>query len=84
MMKMVAKVKPSERAEVTSAILSYISIHKSRTEESMPDEKRHHISGCCWKDICAVAIIGSDKFGRQSQNASLKACLARRKNGIFE
>jgi predicted phosphoadenosine phosphosulfate sulfurtransferase len=83
-MHMLDRVRESDRAEVAKAIAGYIGVHRSRTKEAMPDAEPHPVSGCCWKDVCAVAVIGSDKFGRQSQNALLKASHARRKNGIFK
>lgn len=76
------KLSASSRSEVANGIKSLIKQHKSRSKDPIPDEHPHPESGYCWKNICIVAKVGSNKFGRQTQKITLKAIAARRKNGI--
>jgi hypothetical protein len=83
-MKLISKLKPESKAEVAKSIAGFCRQHKSKTSDAMPDSEPHPTSGLCWKHICVIARVGSDKFNRQSQKVNLKSILVRRKNGIFE
>jgi predicted phosphoadenosine phosphosulfate sulfurtransferase len=80
---LLSNLEESAKPEVASAIAALMNQHRSRTSDAIPDDKPHSISGYCWKSLCIVAKVGSDKFGRQSQKVTTKAIAVRRKNGIL-
>jgi predicted phosphoadenosine phosphosulfate sulfurtransferase len=80
---LVSRLEESAKPEVADAISSLMGMHRSRTNDAMPDDQPHPLSGYCWKFICVVAKVGSNKFGRQAQKVNNKAIAARRKNGIL-
>lgn len=80
---LVDQLNPIAKAEVAEAVSALMRSHRLRTQEQMPDETPHPQSGYCWKNICIVAKVGSNKFGRQSQKITTKAIIARRKFGVF-
>lgn len=79
---LVDQLNPSAKAEVAKAISQLMGAHRARTRGEIPDDTPHPKSGYCWKNICIVAKVGSNKFGRQIQRVNLTAILARRKLGV--
>lgn len=80
---LVGKLDEAAKPEVTDAISDLMGMHRRRTNDPIPDDEPHPLSGYCWKSICVVAKVGSNKFGRQSQKVNNRAIAARRKNGIL-
>jgi predicted phosphoadenosine phosphosulfate sulfurtransferase len=79
---LVEKLDESAKPEVAAAISSLMGMHRSRTSDPLPDDEPHLLSGYCWKFICIVAKVGSNKFDRQLQKVNSKAISARVKNGV--
>ena len=83
-MKLVQRLKPESKQEVSRAISSLCRMHKKMTSDPIPDAEPHPQSGYCWRDISIIAIVGSNKFDRQLQKVNNRSIAARRKNGVYE
>jgi len=80
-MLLTKRLQPESRSEVSSAIASLIKLHQQHTTDPIPDASPHDRSGYCWKDLCLIAKVGGDKFGRQSQKVNKRAIMHRIKMG---
>jgi predicted phosphoadenosine phosphosulfate sulfurtransferase len=69
--------------DVSRNINSYISLHKNRTSQPIPELDGHCLTGVSWKWLCKVAIRGDFK-GRQSNTLSVEAQKARQRLGITQ
>jgi len=72
-MDLLEGLEGKSKAEVAECIRKLCSVHRNRTSEPIPDADPHHETGYCWKDICIVARVGGNKFGRQFRKVNTKA-----------
>jgi predicted phosphoadenosine phosphosulfate sulfurtransferase len=57
---------------VKKGINSSIKIHYRGTNDSIPDDRPHYITGCSWKFLCDCALRG-DLKGRKKESMKTKA-----------
>jgi len=76
------RLSGESKKEVCEAVEQLIKAHQKLSKDPIPDEKPHDRTGYCWKDICVVARVGGNKFGRQTQKINKKAILHRIKMGV--
>lgn len=69
------------RSEVQGRITGLIAEHTNKTDDPIPDEEAHPLSGCSWRYLAKVAIKGDfkDRSGRSMMN---QAILTRQKKGM--
>jgi predicted phosphoadenosine phosphosulfate sulfurtransferase len=63
---------PETAAELAKAVRQMVCKHYDYTEDPLPDEVPHPVSGMSWKEMARIAIIGNNK-DRQRQKVDLRA-----------
>ena len=76
-LKLTEALDKESKPEVAQAIQGFIGMHYKRTNDPIPDGEPSPKSGLCWKYLCKIARVGSDKFARQSQKVN-SLCIAAR------
>lgn len=73
--------EPEYRHAVEDNIRSMVKAHFKKTNDPVPDEETHPLTGCSWKWLAKLAIKGDFK-GRQAQNMANEGLKALTKMGI--
>lgn len=81
-MAKMAALAPQARKEVADGIHACVRVHENRSNDQLPDEEPHPMTGYCWREIAVIAIIGGNKLGRQSQKVMERAIHVRAANGV--
>jgi len=76
------RLEPESRAEMAKNIKMLVRQHHRYTDEAMPDEEPHRLSGFNWRDMIPLCLAGGNKFGRQTQKIAMKAMNNRAEMGV--
>lgn len=79
----IARLPAEAQAEVGDVIRTCVSHHYKYSDDPLPEDAPHPVSGYCWRDLAVVVNVGNNKLGRQLQKVQAKARDARVKAGIM-
>jgi predicted phosphoadenosine phosphosulfate sulfurtransferase len=73
--------EPEIKREVADRIKGIIELHQSKTDDPIPEDDSHVLSGVSWKLLAKVAVKGDFK-GRTWQSVANRAIIEREKRGV--
>ena len=73
--------EPEIQAEVRARVAGAITEHRKKTDDPIPEDEPHLLTGISWKFLAKIAVKGDFK-GRTGQMLANVAIIARNKKGV--